>query len=161
MHHSRWMSKAIYSIKVWLFRRQFKLTAREEKGLREMRCFIVLIHVECWFTAPSADQAPRRDLNLIKALLKYIDTNSDISAATFETLKRHLWYLSKENVGLWLFDQEVSLSVKRRLLISMKSDEVSEDERPEKRCSYDLKTIAKSHLDSFAFAVHYEPLSKA
>jgi hypothetical protein len=27
MHQARWMSKAIYSIKVWLFRSQFKLTA--------------------------------------------------------------------------------------------------------------------------------------
>ena len=31
----------------------------------------------------------------------------------------------------------------------MKSDEVNEDEKPKKRCNYDLKTIAKSHLDSF------------
>ena len=115
-----------------------------------MCCFIVLIYVECWFTAPNAVQAPHHDLNLMKALLKYSDTNFDISAATFETLKRHLWYLSEENVGLSLFDEEVSLSVKRRLLISMKSDEVNEDEKPKKRCNYDLKTIAKSHLDSFA-----------
>lgn len=157
MHHARWMSKAIYSIKVWLFRRQFKLTAREEKGLREMCCFIVLIYVECWFTAPSAVQAPRRDLNLMKALLNYSATNSDISAATSETLKRHLWYLSEENVGLSLFDEEVSLSVKRRLLMNMKSDEVDDYEKPNKRCNYDLKTIAKSHLDSFAspYTMHF------
>ena len=86
----------------------------------------------------------------MKALLKYSDTNSDISAATSQTLKRHLWYLSEKNVGLLLFDEEVSLSVKRRLLISKKSDEVNKDEKLEKRCNYDLKTITKSHLDSFA-----------
>lgn len=33
MHHAWWMSKAIYSIKIYLFKDQFKLTARELKGL--------------------------------------------------------------------------------------------------------------------------------
>ena len=75
MHHARWMSKAIYSIKVWLFRQKFKLAKKEEKGLREMCCFIVFIHLECWFTAPSAVQAPRRDLDLIKALINYVQAH--------------------------------------------------------------------------------------
>ena len=30
MHHARWISKAIYALKVWMFRQQFKLTAREK-----------------------------------------------------------------------------------------------------------------------------------
>jgi len=29
MHLARWMSKAIYSLKVWMFPGQFKLTAQE------------------------------------------------------------------------------------------------------------------------------------
>jgi len=33
MHHARWMSKVIYSLKVWMFRSQFMLTAVEERRL--------------------------------------------------------------------------------------------------------------------------------
>ena len=29
MHHARWMSNVIYSLKVWMFREQFKLTTAE------------------------------------------------------------------------------------------------------------------------------------
>jgi hypothetical protein len=150
MHHARWMSKAIYSLKVWVFRRQFKMTAKEEKGLREMCCFVVLVYLESWFTAPSAVQAPRRDLNLMKALLNYSTTNSAISTATSEKLQRHLWYLSEELVGLTLFDEDVSLAMKRRMLESMKRQVDDEDEEPLKRCSRGLATLAVSQLDSFA-----------
>lgn len=29
MHRARWMAKLLYSLKVWMFKKQFKLTARE------------------------------------------------------------------------------------------------------------------------------------
>ena len=32
MHHARWMSKVLYSFKIWIFRGQFRLT-KEERGL--------------------------------------------------------------------------------------------------------------------------------
>ncbi|KAG0723154.1 hypothetical protein GWK47_043159 [Chionoecetes opilio] len=115
-----------------------------------MCCFVVLVYLEWWFTAPSVVQAPRRDLNLMKALLNYSTTNSAISTATSEKLQRHLWYLSEELVGLTLFDEDVSLAMKRRMLESMKRQVEDEDEETLKRCSRDLATLAVSQLDSFA-----------
>jgi hypothetical protein len=38
-HRARWMAKAIYSLKVYLFREQIKLTKREEKGIRKICVF--------------------------------------------------------------------------------------------------------------------------
>lgn len=32
MHRARWLAKVLYSIKIWLFREQFKMTAVEQKG---------------------------------------------------------------------------------------------------------------------------------
>lgn len=150
MHHARWMAKAIYVLKVWLFRSQFKINAKEEIGLREMCCFVTLVYLESWFTAPSAVEAPRRDLNLMKTLLNYSTTNSHVSTATSEKLQRHLWYLSEELVGLALFDEDVSLSIKRRMLESMKRQVEDENEEPMKRCCRDLVTLAMSQIDSFA-----------
>lgn len=41
MHHARWMSKAIYTLKLYLFREVFRLTKHEEKYLRDVSVFIV------------------------------------------------------------------------------------------------------------------------
>ena len=46
MHFAQWMSKVIYSLKVWLFRGQFKLTAFEEKGLGDMCLFAVTLYLK-------------------------------------------------------------------------------------------------------------------
>ncbi|KAG0710425.1 hypothetical protein GWK47_036988 [Chionoecetes opilio] len=115
-----------------------------------MCCFVVLVYLKWWFTAPSAVKSPRRDLNLMKALLNYSTTNSTISTATSEKLQRHLWYLSEELVGLTLFDEDVSLAMMRRMLESMKRPVEDEDEEPLKRCNRDLATLTVSQLDSFA-----------
>lgn len=37
----RWMAKVIYALKPWMFRGQFKLTAREERGLSSLCCIII------------------------------------------------------------------------------------------------------------------------
>ena len=33
VHYARWMAESIYSIKIYLFREQFKLTKQEENNL--------------------------------------------------------------------------------------------------------------------------------
>jgi len=62
LHHARWLAKALYSLKVWMFRSQFKLTKAEEKGLRDICLFTVQVYVKVWFQAPAATMAPRLDL---------------------------------------------------------------------------------------------------
>ncbi|KAG0710906.1 hypothetical protein GWK47_021813 [Chionoecetes opilio] len=34
MHQARWMSKVLYSFKIWMFQGQFRLTKKEERGLQ-------------------------------------------------------------------------------------------------------------------------------
>ena len=46
MHHARWMSKVMYSLKVWMFRSQFVLTPKEEEGLREVCIFVVRLYLK-------------------------------------------------------------------------------------------------------------------
>lgn len=45
MHQARWMSKIIYTFKTWMFRNQFRLTAREKNGLRDLCIFYALLYV--------------------------------------------------------------------------------------------------------------------
>lgn len=88
MHQARWMAKAIYSIKVWLFRSQFKLTTTELKGLRDINIFIAKVYIKAWFSAPLAPQAPRNDLNLLQSLYSY--PQPQIKAATLRKIAGHL-----------------------------------------------------------------------
>jgi len=128
MHRARWMSKVIYAIKMWLFRQQFRMTAAEEKGIRELAIFAVLIHLRAWLTAPLPVEAPLNDFNLMKQLLEY--PNPAVSSATSKKLGLHLWYLSEELIGLALFDQRLPAASKKLMIAAM--DDVA-PEHPPKR----------------------------
>ena len=52
MHRARWMSKVIYSIKMWFFCGQFKMTSSEMKGITDIAIFAVTLHLRAWITAP-------------------------------------------------------------------------------------------------------------
>src|SRR5215469_9960870 len=41
IHHARWMAKAIYSLKIYIFRHQFPLTDSENNGIEELCLFII------------------------------------------------------------------------------------------------------------------------
>lgn len=84
LHRARWMAKAIYAIKVLMFRKQFKLTSKEEKGLKNLSIFIVCLYVKAWFLAPLASTAPAQDLQFLKQLHAYKVENSEISTVTVD-----------------------------------------------------------------------------
>ena len=116
MHQARWMSKSIYTFKVWLFRSQFKLTTSEHRGLRELCIFFSRIYVQAWATAPSAVNAPRNDLLLLQQLQQYKSIHSGISNATLKKMIGHLWFLSEELVALALFDDNVDVFIKDKIV---------------------------------------------
>ena len=147
MHHARWMSKVIYSLKVWMFRNQFKLTPFQEKGLQEFCVFSVTVYLKAWFTAPLAACAPSNDLQLLKDLHSYKDKNVIISKATSDKLGLHLWYLSEELVGLAFFDPEVSIVTKCEMVKSLQNRE-GENE-PLKRIKIAARLVPDSRLEDF------------
>jgi hypothetical protein len=118
MHRARWMAKVIYAIKIWLFREQFRMTASEIRGVRDLATFAVIIHLKAWITAPIATEAPLNDFRLMGELLRY--PHEAISSATSKKLALHLWYISEELVGLALFDSRISPESKSLMLVAMK-----------------------------------------
>jgi hypothetical protein len=146
IHHARWMSKIIYSLKVWLFRDQFKLTRREQKGLREMVVFTIRIYLRAWMTAPLAASAPNDDLLLLKSLVAYEARNQAISKAATTKLAGHLWYLSEELIGLAFFDKNVPAAVKRLMILALEKEG---HEDPPKRIQVDLQKIKSCGLEDF------------
>ena len=64
-----------------MLRGQFKLTEREEPGLRSTCIFVACAYIKIWFTAPLAASVPNKDLNLLKILVRYQKENRAISKA--------------------------------------------------------------------------------
>lgn len=52
--HARWMAKGIYSLKMFLFRKHFRMTARELNGFRDVCIFIILRYAKAWFRSDRA-----------------------------------------------------------------------------------------------------------
>ena len=149
-HHARWMAKALYALKIWMFRAQFKLTAREVTGLREMCIFIAIAYIKAWFTAPIAISAPRNDVYLLKRLKKMEEQAtavSKVSKKAMEKFSSHLWYLSEELVGLAFFDPEVSAESKRNMVRALNDREGMDD--PPKRADIDLNLCDKIEIEDF------------
>lgn len=115
-HHARWMSKAIYTLKIYLFREQIQLTANEKKALSEICLFIVIIYVRAWFTAPHAPQAPNHDLQFLKKLYGYRLIDPKVSEVTLKKMRNHLWYLNAEIAAMSFFDEELPIDVKRKMI---------------------------------------------
>ena len=79
LYRARWMAKAIYSLKIWMFKGQFPLSPTDESGLKAICMFIVCIYIKVWFTAGVASSAPRIDLQLLKDLNSYKDKDQVIA----------------------------------------------------------------------------------
>ena len=138
IHRARWMTKVIYSIRMWLFRRQFKMTRAELKSIRDMAIFAVKVYLRAWITAPRSIEAPLNDFTLMRALLEYPHTA--ISAATSHKLGLHLWYLSEELITLALFGSRVSAETKVLIVSAMKEPA---PEHPPKSGSISLSGIQR------------------
>lgn len=116
MHQARWMARAIYSLKIFLLKRQFKLSAKEGQALRDISLFISTIYVKPWLQCGLAVKAPNQDLCFIKSLKDYEKVDAIISQAALSKLCQHLWYLSEEAVLLSIFDDSVDDETKEKIV---------------------------------------------
>ncbi|KAG0717012.1 hypothetical protein GWK47_008322 [Chionoecetes opilio] len=148
------MAKAIYTLKMTMFKNEFELTPRELRSLQEMSVFIILIYARAWFEAPLAADAPFNDLTLFHDLHKYRDLNSKISEATVKTFKRHFWYLGTDLVGLALFSDKVTIEGKTKMVEKLAIDKDLDKKRwttaPQDPSSVTLSDlVTKESLFSF------------
>ncbi|CAH0383567.1 unnamed protein product [Bemisia tabaci] len=120
---TRWMSVAIYSLKIWMFQDQFKLTPFEKKGLLRVNYFILKVYAKCWYRAPSAIGAPLNDLELIEDLISFKKIDKNSATVALRKLSNHLWYVSETLVPLSLFDDRVPLEEKKKCVFNLKNSE--------------------------------------
>jgi len=97
-HRARWMSSAIYTMKMLLLQTQLKLGPKLLYSLQLFGYFVAVIYAPSWFKAPVAREAAVNDLKLYKSLLSHQkkEVFRDMSVAAISALQRHLWYLCEE-----------------------------------------------------------------
>lgn len=120
MHHARWLSKAIYCLKIFMFQEQFSLSATDIRSIRDISIFVVTFYIKSWFESSSAINAPLNDLKLIQSLIQYKVIQPAVAIAALDKLKSHLWYLSVDLVSLSFFDERVSVNTKLQMVNAIK-----------------------------------------
>ncbi|XP_043476309.1 uncharacterized protein LOC122507578 [Leptopilina heterotoma] len=114
--HARFMSKAIYCLKIFLFRDQFDLTARELNCIRDISIFVVKLYIKAWYGCTNPIECPNQDLNFLHEAFDFSKIDKVESQSVIEKFKNHLWYLTPETVGLAFFDPNVSFDIKRKMV---------------------------------------------
>lgn len=141
---ARWMAKGIYSLKIYLFRQQFKLTSAEEDALLKINAFIVKCYAQYWFVAHRPEKAPLADLRLLRNLDQYPD--KEISKLTIKKFVNHLYYLNEESISLSLYDDEVSPETKSRMcekILELSKNEEHDDDDDDDAESYEDDNVLK------------------
>lgn len=133
MSNARWMSKAIYCLKVFMFQSQFPLTVREKNAMKDFLIFVIRFYVKAWFTSTTTIEAPFNDMQFLKKIYEYESIDKKLSADVMKTFCNHLWYLSSECIAFSLFDSNVSIEEKikmsRILLSTDQDDEIERNNR--------------------------------
>lgn len=118
MSKSRWMVKAIYAMKTYLFRDHMSL---EEEFESKFVLFVSLIYCKHWNRCTNAFNAPLNDLALIMDLQGYSRHNEEIANSVLRTFQNHLWYLGEELAVLAIFSDLVSIEDKNIMRLQMAS----------------------------------------
>ena len=122
-HHARWMAKAIYVLKIYLFREEFLLSNEEIGSIKDICLFIANLYIKAWFNVPIAANAPSQDLQFLQQFYKYKDVDKRISEVAVQKFSGHLWYLIPECATLAFFNSELSCDIKRRMIQNLDSNQ--------------------------------------
>lgn len=127
MSNARWMSKALYCLKMFMFKSQFHLTAREENAMRDFLVFVIRFYVKAWFTCTKAVEAPYNDMTFLKGICDYETVDKILSVAVSKTFSNHLWYMSSECIAFSLFDSNVPIAQKNEMAKFLSSCSVDDE----------------------------------
>lgn len=139
-HLARWMAKAIYCLKIFMFKQQYKLIPREESAIKEICCFIIICYAEQWFNCMNAIEAPLNDIIFLKKLVSYKNINKKIAEVAIKKFINHLWYLNDECILFSLFDERIKIEEKRKMVEILKENN-DDNIEPLKKLSFKPEEI--------------------
>ena len=103
-HHARWMSKAIYFMKLALVQKQFVLDPKETVEVNKVAEFVGLFYGKAFLMAPLCASAANNDINFMNQMLMYSRKEPQITEVCIALCKRHLWYVTPQLLPFMLCD---------------------------------------------------------
>ena len=103
-HHARWLSKAIYYMKLALLSNQFPMDKEEQEEVLVLAEFVALIYGKAFFKSPLSSAAPRTDLEFMYEVLQYRLYQPKLAFICLQSCFKHLWYLTPSLVVFSLCD---------------------------------------------------------
>lgn len=156
--NARWMQKAIYSLKMYLFREQQEKAKKKTeiddmKRLEDICLFIVFVYIPYWFDCTTATHTLKNDIDFIKNMKDFSNINSEISKTTLDKFTvDHLWYMGHHLAALGFFDERITIEDKRKMRTQLEK-EPSKDQRRTLQISgkdYEISdSISKDTLEFF------------
>lgn len=126
---ARWMAKALFIGKMYLFRHQLDLDDNLIIKLRRASIFICCLYTRFWNRASDVFNAPKNDLCFMQQLQLYKDYDRDVAEAAIRALNDHLWYLGGELIVLSLFSNDVTTETKNKMRRRFQANVADRDER--------------------------------
>ena len=111
-HHARWLSKAIYKLKLALLTGQFPMDQKEEMEVAMVAEFVGLFYAKAFFRCPLPSAAPHDDLKFMSEMVRYRTVQPAVAFQCLQSCYRHLWYLTPSMVVFALCDKDVTSAEK-------------------------------------------------
>ncbi|KAG0717858.1 hypothetical protein GWK47_053608 [Chionoecetes opilio] len=139
-HMARWMAKAIYAVKIMLFHDQLEMSRRELAGIRRVAFFVTMVYAKYWNEAMIPSYAAKNDLDFITDVKRICDDG--VASVAERAMRRHLWYLSENLIGLAIFDDRISPEQKAEMVEGMKRPSTTKNpRRPESKTPINLNRM--------------------
>ena len=123
-HHARWMSKAIYFLKMKLLLNSYQVSDEEKLQIEEISMFVVTLYVKPWFQSPLPSAAARNDLAFMANLSRYrLIIKPSIAMSLLQSCYRHTWYLVPQTVVFALADAGLANTQREEMAKKLHSQE--------------------------------------
>lgn len=149
LNNARWMNKAIYSLKMFLFRHEIGLDQDTVQKLQRFCLFTAIVYVKFWNQCSVTIDAPANDLAFLKEMDYYMKIDNEIALAASTAFKRHLWYLGEELMILSLFSKRVSNEEKDLINLLLTTGASTSRSRNSVRYQDELNDIQNLDLHDF------------
>lgn len=115
----RWMSKAIYYLKLALLVGTFAIEEREMIEVNKLAEFVALFYAPVFFKSPLPSSAASNDLLFMEQMKTYAKFAPEISREVIKSCTRHLWYLTPQLVVFALVDNSTQPEEKQELALKL------------------------------------------
>lgn len=125
---ARWMQKAIYSLKIYMFHKELDIDAKERDILEEICLFLVFVYIPYWYDCSNGIHALKNDKTFVEDIWKFGTIYKTVAEEALKKFKNHLWYMGYRLSALSFFDERISLEDKREMVRNLELEDHNQDD---------------------------------